>query len=426
MRASSKLRIFMAAACLVGGTGQARAAFGPEQLKCRGAISAAGQKLADVAAKTLAGCHKRRSAGKLPATADCNDTAAADAKAKVRTTMSKLESVAVDQCSGLDPAELLYASCPVPCDGVAGTALASFADVGSCIACTVERAVRNAMHGTLGNPDPTALGTTAAKCHAAIGKAESKYLKLWLKENRKCQKLAEGAGGTGTDTCASAEPSAKVDKLRVKGEVAIEKLCDVPDVDLSDLDSCSDVRVDNLKACAYASVEAAALTIFESLYGLSATFDTTTTTNPDATTTTTTTGGSTTTTTTTGGFAYTCAVTFSVTTAHTIGALGYNVDYGPLVGEFVDSGNAVACQTALPPGAFASFFDNEADRLLVESIIASNGFTSPATLATCQFETNDPGIAGGGFGIEIFDASTPTFQPISPTIAVTNVACTAN
>ena len=119
-------------------------------------------------------------------------------------------------------------------------------------------------------------------------------------------------------------------------------------------------------------------------------------------------------------------MTISVTSSHTIGALGYDVDYGPLAGEFVGSGNTVSCQNLLPSGSFTSFFDNETERSLVESIISSGGFASPATLATCQFETNDPGLSGQDFAIAVFDASSPDFQPIAPDVAVTAIQCTAN
>jgi len=264
----------------------ADAAFSPEQLKCRETISKNGQKLADTAVKTLVACHKARSAGKLDAGTDCNDTVAADDKGKIGAAATKLSSQAVDACPGITPSEILYSACPSPCDAQVPT-MGSFDDVGSCIICMIEQSSEALASATLGNPDPLALNKSEVKCHGSIGKAETKYLKILLKERRKCQKLDEAAGGMDTSACVAADPSGKIGKLHAKGEALIDKSCSVADVDLADLDSCSDFGLSNLKSCVFASADARGTTIFQSLYELSAT-GVTTTTGAQGTTTTTT------------------------------------------------------------------------------------------------------------------------------------------
>lgn len=122
------------------------------------------------------------------------------------------------------------------------------------------------------------------------------------------------------------------------------------------------------------------------------------------------------------GFRFTCAVTIGVTSSETLGALLYEVDYGVVAGEFLGTTTSVRC-TSVVSGALFTFRDEEAHRTLRESVIKSAGFTGPISLATCSFATSNGALAAQAFNLTVLDASSPDFDPLTPTVAVTAVDC---
>ena len=121
-------------------------------------------------------------------------------------------------------------------------------------------------------------------------------------------------------------------------------------------------------------------------------------------------------------FAYDCTLTFRVTSNETIGSLKFEVDYAATPGNFLGSGLGAQC-TSLVTGASKSFFDDEVKRVLRESVISLSGFSGPANVATCVFESNDPSLAASAFGLVVKDATTPDFQIITPAMAISSVSC---
>jgi hypothetical protein len=162
--------------------------------------------------------------------------------------------------------------------------------------------------------------------------------------------------------------------------------------------------------------------VFRSFYLLDIASVTTTTTTTLDTGSSTTTVSSTTTTTLDQTFDYTCTLTFRVTTSELLGSLKYEVDYGTANGGFLGSALAVQC-TNLVAGVSKSFFDDEANRKLRESVITVNGFQGPLSVATCSYETDDAGLAAGDFVLTVRDATTPDFQIVTPTMTVSSVSC---
>jgi cysteine-rich repeat protein len=115
-----------------------------------------------------------------------------------------------------------------------------------------------------------------------------------------------------------------------------------------------------------------------------------------------------------------CSILFRVTTAGTLGALKYEVDFTAAPGQFAGSGLTVACTNLL--AASSNFFEDETNEILRHSIISLGGFTTPADLANCSFTatgTPEP----GQFAITVTDASTPDLQPASPTVTVSSITC---
>jgi hypothetical protein len=111
-----------------------------------------------------------------------------------------------------------------------------------------------------------------------------------------------------------------------------------------------------------------------------------------------------------------------VTSSESIGSLKFEVDYAATPGNFLGSGLAAQC-TSLVTGASKSFFDDEVKRVLRESVISLSGFSGPVSVATCSFESNDPGLAASAFGLTVKDATTPDFQIITPTMTISSVSC---
>ena len=123
-------------------------------------------------------------------------------------------------------------------------------------------------------------------------------------------------------------------------------------------------------------------------------------------------------------FAYDCTLTFRVTSNETIGSLKFEVDYAQTPGNFLGSGLAAQC-TSLVTGASKSFFDDETKRVLRESVISLSGFSGPASVSTCVFESNNSALSASAFGLAVLDATTPDFQIITPTMTIASVSCTA-
>lgn len=122
------------------------------------------------------------------------------------------------------------------------------------------------------------------------------------------------------------------------------------------------------------------------------------------------------------GFPFTCSVTIGITSSENLGALLYEVDYAAAGGEFLGATTGVKC-TSLVSGALFTFRDEDARRTLRESVIKSAGFAGPVSLATCAFATSDGALAAQAFEVTVFDASSPDFEPLTPSVAVTAVDC---
>jgi hypothetical protein len=270
---------------LLAWTPSAPAQFSSDERACREAISKTGQKLADTVAKTLNSCHKQRSAQKISAGVDCNDISAADTKGKVDAVAEKLVDQTLAKCSAFTPGDLGYDECPAPC----ADTIATFQDVADCEVCLLEQSGEAMVLGSQGLPDPLQLSTAEATCHATIGKNQTKHFKTIVKERRKCQKADEAAGATDTSTCSQSDPSGKIASVRTKGEDAVALKCAVAGVNLDDLDSCSDLTLNNLLACVFGGSAARGEVTFRWLYGLTAASSTTTTVTVTTTSTTTTT-----------------------------------------------------------------------------------------------------------------------------------------
>lgn len=146
---------------------------------------------------------------------------------------------------------------------------------------------------------------------------------------------------------------------------------------------------------------------------------------PDSTTTTTTS----TTTTTMGApppVGFTCMITVGVTSNETMGSLQFNLDYtGAQPGGFEGSADSVSCTPAPAiAGAIITFNDDEPALTLRTGIISLAGFTGPTDVQTCTYiKDNGAAPVAGDFSLTLVDAASPSFTPLTPTLAVTVDSC---
>lgn len=265
----------------------APAAFTGAELSCRSTIATAAGKLATIAYKTVATCHKQRDRNAGAAATDCNDISQADAaRHKVAAAVAKLTSSvggAADRCAGLIPADLGYYDCPAPCSAQVTT----FSDVADCVSCVVQERISAITSDALGSPAPP-LGTAEAKCHSALSKTQGKQFGTVVKTRTKCQRAAEKVQGTeDLASCAGgadAAGDAAIAAARAKAETAIDNACQ--SADLGALDTCDPASVPDLQTCVLDGAESGGETVFEAFYELGVagpTTTTTTTTLPPAT-----------------------------------------------------------------------------------------------------------------------------------------------
>lgn len=394
----------------------AGAAFTVADIKCREAIAKRGTALAKATVSALVECQALKVAQGLPTDFDCRISANADFRAKVARNVGRLSATAAKKCGARPPAELGYLGCPFPCDGSVPS-LTTYGDVGSCLACVVNRDTENLVAGALGNP-PVPLGDAESQCHGVLGSTQAKQFATVIREKRRCQKAAEKHGTMDTSACVAAMPTPRVIRARAAAESMIGVSCE--DADLAALDSCAEITVPTLASCVLGSARSIGTHVFKSLYGLALGAGATTTTFGG--TVTTTTVSSTTTTTLDTTFDHLCSLTVRVTSNELLGSLKYVIDYGPVSGGFLGSGLGVQC-TNLVSGASRSFFDDETNRVMRESLISVDGFTNPRDIAQCSFETDDAGLVPPDFTLTVTDAATPDLVIVNPTVVISTITC---
>jgi hypothetical protein len=223
------------------------------ELKCRSTISKNFSKAVTTGQKVIAGCHKGRD--KTGNALDCNllDSSNADAKGKFAKIQSKLLDGIQKACvaTGINSDVLdEYVSCPEPCTTDLGlpNPLATYGQLGQCLACVAREEAETHGLATLGLP-AAPLGETEQACRIAIGKFYGKYMKTVLKERAKCQNSAEKNGvlHLADSGCANADPKGKIASMLSKAETGVDSSCAA--ANLGVVDSCANTSVADLQAC---------------------------------------------------------------------------------------------------------------------------------------------------------------------------------
>jgi hypothetical protein len=223
------------------------------ELKCRKIIAKTFTKAVSLGQKTVAGCHKGRD--KSGAAVDCNilDNENADPKGKFAKSQDKLTASVQKACTsaGIDGDVLSeYVSCPEPCGTTLAlpNPLATYAQLGQCLACVAKETAENYGTATLGAPI-VPLPTDDQLCRKTIGKFYGKVLKTAFKDRTKCQISAEKGGAVHLNTtgCMSEDSKGKIAAATVKAEASIDASCGV--ATLANLDSCASTNLADLKSC---------------------------------------------------------------------------------------------------------------------------------------------------------------------------------
>jgi len=252
-----------------------------DELRCRETVAASTGKLATTCASVLAACHRKRSAGQLVATTDCNSIAAVDTGKIDAATQSLFARVAA-ACTGVDPAGVAYFQCPAPCSATVPV-IDAFDDVAACLDCLARTVTEDMTEASQGAPSPP-LYARARTCHAAVGKRQSKHFKTFLRERYACQKAAEDAGADDLSVCANADPRGRIELSRTLGVQSVIDGC--TGADLGVVDSCETANTQALAACVLDDAERQGQVVFEASYELGTGVTTTTTTTTTSTTTT--------------------------------------------------------------------------------------------------------------------------------------------
>src|SRR5262249_52114494 len=161
---------------------------------------------------------------------DCNDLspAQADSKGKFQKAQQKLRDSITKACTDAGASATVldkFVSCPDPCGSSVPipNPMASYTDVGNCLACLAGDIVSRA--NTVEMDSPTGLTDDEAKCHGAIAKGYGKHLSTLVKERQGCQKNEDKGGNNTLTTCSTYDGKSKIASAVTKAEDGLDSSC---------------------------------------------------------------------------------------------------------------------------------------------------------------------------------------------------------
>ena len=260
----------------------ASAAFTDVQLKCRAEVGKSGTKYVKSAVKALSGCHKKRDKdGDLTAT-NCNSISAADPDGKVSDAAGKFESKVTDKCTGVTASDVMFESCPAPCNGTV-PAITTFEHVVDCLVCLTNSDTQSYSLEANGLPPSTPLGDADLDCHASVVKNTSKLYNAAVKSATKCQ--ASYDEQDDFDNCTDTGFAALTSEAYGKCIAAVEDDCSATTLPGTTIDPCGDASTPAaLAACACSAARSYAQTNAQQLVELTGPTVTTTTSTTTSTT----------------------------------------------------------------------------------------------------------------------------------------------
>lgn len=192
----------------------------PQQVSCRRGIAKAGSKFGQAYTKALAACELQVLAGKIAG--PCPDTKTTDKIVKAEVGR---EAAIEKACSGVTAAGAGFPpSCP-GLDSTCGGAIATIADVDTCVDCAHEQAgetIEDTLFVGFAGGQPAAV-----KCQTALAKTFNKLYATNVKALAKCE---DGdLTGKVTGPCPDAAAATTFTTAQQKAGVAACKACGGPD-----------------------------------------------------------------------------------------------------------------------------------------------------------------------------------------------------
>jgi hypothetical protein len=278
----------LAVVCLAAAIASPAAALTPAEIDCRSTLASSLSKYEDRVNKSIAKCHKRRSAGQIPLSVNCNDPAQADSDLSERRAATQERMI--DACTGADTLLADYQGCPAPAatadNGGATGGIDDFGEVAACLTALAEAHASQLHADAEGSPDEELL-PPLRKCQGKLGKGVTKVVGTYLKERRACQQSNDMSGGDGGYDCAGMDPRGRIVRARLKFVDQAEHACNYSPEVIQKLDGCGMDAAGQI-ICSDASANSHGNALAEAAYQLDGgTSTTTTTTTMEGATTTT-------------------------------------------------------------------------------------------------------------------------------------------
>jgi hypothetical protein len=237
MRSYPLLRVGPAIALVVLSSLPA-SAFTPAIQRCRSSVANAAAKMTRTSLKAFASCSKERAKDGAFVDDDCTDLDQADLRGKVADKEEDFEEVltgAKSKCTGIAPADALYAQCPPPCND-AVPAVTTFTNVYDCMLC-LERAYLADLTAEVFGTPATPLAKIDARCQNSITRSSARLVNSVVKDVIRCELRAEKEGGAAIGTCTDTGfPSDVVTNIGTGITEVVNETC-LP-ADFGNLDSC--------------------------------------------------------------------------------------------------------------------------------------------------------------------------------------------
>jgi hypothetical protein len=259
------------------------------EVDCRATLAKSLASYDKALSKVITKCHKRRSAGQIPLSTNCNDPDQADPE--IAEKRSQTQEIMVEACAG--QTALLasdYVGCPAPAatadNGGATGGIDDFDEVALCLTALAEAHASQLHDDAEGSPDEELLAPLR-KCQGKLGKGVSKVVSTFLRERRSCQQDADANGGDGGYDCAGMDPRGRIVRARLKFVDSAQKACNYSPEVIQKLDGCGMDAAGQI-ICSDASSASHGNALSEAAYQLDGgtSTSTTTTTMEGATTTT--------------------------------------------------------------------------------------------------------------------------------------------
>ena len=255
------------------------AALTTEEAVCRDATAKWVTRYVTGVSKLLIRCHQRRSFGDQSLGDDCNDPEVADIDFELPALREMTREGFVTECAGAESLLLsVYTQCPPSFTEVDDlgltTGIDDFAELADCFMAIGDEHSSALSWDVEGLPSSVLLKPLRT-CQLKLGRGATHITQIYLNERRRCQKLADFAGGGLEFSCDATDDRGRIARTRSRFQARIADSCNLPDIAL--LNACAP-DYEGMLACSLASADEHGATMVAEAYFLSSELVPTTTT----------------------------------------------------------------------------------------------------------------------------------------------------